>query len=73
MVIEEWPPLEEEKTEAGDQDLRRETRKNLAWILGVLFCIFDLVFWILDFSGETCELFYFGFMTRGETCENFAF
>ena len=65
MVIEERPPLEEEKTEAGDQDLRRETRENIAWIFG--FCILYLVFSILYFFwilGEKRFRFCFGFKRR---------
>ena len=33
IVVEEGPPLEEEQSEASDQDLRRELRENFAWIL----------------------------------------
>ena len=40
MVVEERPPLEEEKTKAGDQDLRREIFKNLAWIFYFVFFVF---------------------------------
>ena len=42
MVVEERPPLEEEKTKAGDQDLRREICKDLAWV-------FDFVFFVVYF------------------------